>query len=294
VEVLAASGTIYTQNFSWYDNAAQLIDDGVLEWKHLPWTQYYYDLSAYAGQSVTVRYTAYDCNFAGHYCWGYIDDTQWLSAAQVPTATVTPTFSRTPTVTRTPTISPTPTITRTLTLTPTQTDTSTITWTPTLTLSPTVTQTLTPTQTPTITLTPTPTSTATWTPTPTSTSTATNTVTPTATNTPCGWPGDTCTPTPTPEDAFFVSKNIFNANSESVSIFVSFPQTGSYTLKIYNSAGEHIKTLDNQAKVSGGLVTSYLWDGKNKYGQDCASGMYIIYYAEPFNRRLARVLLIRK
>jgi len=150
-----------------------------------------------------------------------------------------------------------------------------------------------PTPTPTVTFTPT----ATYT--PTNTSTPTPSPTPTATFTPCGWPGNTCTPTntftptPTPIDAFYVSKNIFNANQESVSIFVAFPNPGHYTLSIYNSAGEHIKTMDTQ-QLRTSYQSYYLWDGKNKYGQDCASGMYIIYVAEPLHRKLARVLLIRR
>jgi flagellar hook assembly protein FlgD len=91
-----------------------------------------------------------------------------------------------------------------------------------------------------------------------------------------------------------VSKNVFDANQESVSIYVSFPQSGNFTLRIYNSAGEHIKTLDNNTKILGGWMEGYLWDGTNKYGEKCAGGVYIIYYVEPYQRRLARVLLIRR
>src|SRR5581483_5587352 len=127
MEVIVGGTTIYSQRFSWFDNTALLVDDGVNTWKHLPWTEYYYDMSAYVGQTATIRYTAYDCNQGGHYCWGYIDDAQWLSTFQVPTPTNTPTNSptRTPTATftNTPTITPTPTMTPTYTptLSPTQT-----------------------------------------------------------------------------------------------------------------------------------------------------------------------------
>jgi hypothetical protein len=141
-EILDSTGTpIYSTRFSWYDNASQLVDDGCPNtggpWKHLPWTQYFWDMSAYIGQSVTIRYTAYDCAYSGHQCWGFIDDAQWLTASQVPTYTPTPsstpTMTQTPTVTDTPTPTPSFTTTFTPTNTPTPTATSTATTTPTFT-----------------------------------------------------------------------------------------------------------------------------------------------------------------
>jgi len=94
-------------------------------------------------------------------------------------------------------------------------------------------------------------------------------------------------------DTFYVSKNIFNAEQESVSIFVAIPRDhAKYTLRVYNSAGEHIKTLDDQY-LTAPFQGSYNWDGTNKYGQKCASGMYILYCIEPYSRKMARVLLIR-
>jgi hypothetical protein len=161
-----------------------------------------------------------------------------------------------------------------------------------------------PTPTPTYTITPT----ATLTPcgypgntcTPTFTPTLSPTFTPTPTLTPCGYPGNTCTPTltptisPTPMDVFYVSKNIFNANQEPVSIYVSFNQyPGNYSLSIYNSAGEFIANLDNQ-RINGGYENLYHWDGTNQNKEKCANGVYIIYLIEPLHRKIARVLLIRR
>ncbi len=160
--------------------------------------------------------------------------------------------------------------------------TSTPTATPTFTLTPV------PSATPTITLTPTPTFTASPTGTPTST------FTPTITDTPCGFPGNTCTPTPTPytADIFYVSKNAFSP-SNPVSIYVNYTvYPGQYALRIYNSAGEHIKTLDDRP-LSGPVSQWYSWDGKNKYGDTCASGVYILYLMEPLGEHTARILLVR-
>ncbi len=182
--------------------------------------------------------------------------------------------------------------------------------TPTLTPTPTLTATFSPTATSNVSATPTntfpPTSTATFTPTatatstPTPTTTPTNTATPTATNTPCGFPGNTCTPTPTPTstptpviaDVFYVSKNVFSP-SEPVSILVDYTTyPGQYDLWIYNTAGEHIKTLDSKT-LSEPVSQWYSWDGKNKYGDPCASGVYIIYVVEPFSQKMRKVVLVR-
>lgn len=155
-------------------------------------------------------------------------------------------------LTDTPTVSPTPTQTGTPTFTPTITDTPTITMTPTVTSTPTI------------------------------------------TNTPTVTPTPTITPTPAPTfDVFYVDHNQFDPANGPISINVQYSEyPGNYALWIYNSAGEHIRTLDSQS-VNGPITQWYSWDGKNKNGAECASGMYIIYLEEPFSRKLRRILLIR-
>jgi hypothetical protein len=175
-----------------------------------------------------------------------------------------------------------PTFTPTGTLTPGNGATSTPTSTPTPTPSGTPTQTATATSTATGALTPTSTPSATGTLTPTqavsSTPTSTFTVTPTIPN----------------YDIFSVSRNILNTSAgESVSITVAYSEfPGDYSLVIYNSAGEHIKTLDSRPLTSA-QTFNYTWDGKNKYGEPCASGVYILYLIEPFDRKIKKLLLVR-
>ncbi|HTC20965.1 MAG TPA: hypothetical protein VK859_08965, partial [bacterium] len=109
----------------------------------------------------------------------------------------------------------------------------------------------------------------------------------------CGYPGNTCTPTPTPADTFYVSQNLFNPANGPVSIFVAYSlYPGNYSLNVYNSAGEHIKTLDSQG-LNNPIDRPYFWDGTNKYGDKCASGVYIFYLVEPFGVKIKRILLIR-
>ena len=160
--------------------------------------------------------------------------------------------------------------------------------------------TATPTNTPTITATSTPTFTATLSPTFTPSFTPTSTATPTPTDTPCGFPSNTCTwtptftPTATPytADIFDVTKNVLRSG-ESVSVFVNYTTyPGQYDLRVYNSAGEHIKTLDSQ-QLTAPVSQWYSWDGKNKYGDSCASGVYILDLVEPYSQKQKRILLLR-
>jgi len=67
---------------------------------------------------------------------------------------------------------------------------------------------------------------------------------------------------------------------------------GAYSLRVYNSAGEHIRTLDDGI-LDNPVRRSYAWDGKNKYGEPCASGVYVIYLIEPYDRKIKRVILMR-
>ena len=242
-----------------------------------------------------------------------------------PVPTNTFTYSFTPTYTYTPTLSPT--FTQTFTLTPTFTYTeipgtntftpaptktftytSTATYTYTSTYTPTFTQTFTTTPTytntlpsgtdtftpvPTNSFTPSYTPTFTYTPTPSYTSTITYTPTITATPTITSTP--TNTPTATPNfDIFYVDKNLWTPSKDGpVSMYVGYSKYGGeYSFRIYNTAGEHIKTLDAYRPTQP-ITKSYTWDGKNKNGDDCASGVYILYLIEPFDRKVKRLILVK-
>ncbi len=94
-------------------------------------------------------------------------------------------------------------------------------------------------------------------------------------------------------DYFTVTKNVFKGGGDPVSIFVGTTQyPGPFELNIYNSAGEHIKTLDSRF-LEAPYEKSYYWDGTNKYGDTCASGVYLFYLTEPMDRKTKRVIFIR-
>jgi hypothetical protein len=145
------------------------------------------------------------------------------------------------------------------------------------------------TNTPTIT----PTSTATPTITPTFSPTSTFTATPTGTITPLFSPIPTGSLNST--DLFTINKNIFKpALDGSVSMYVGYSKyPGDFSMMVYNTAGEAITQLVPPQKVTTAVAQSYFWDGKNKDGQACASGVYLIYLVEPYDRKLRRLILLR-
>jgi hypothetical protein len=108
-------------------------------------------------------------------------------------------------------------------------------------------------------------------------------------------PINTWTPTATVVgEVFQVCKNVYNVTIDpSVCITIGTAEyPGNMELKIYNSAGEHIKTLYNQYLTAPLPPLLINWDGTNKYGQKVASGVYIIYLIKPEGRLLARLIVI--
>ena len=75
VEIISGTATIYSQRFSSNDNASLLVDGDIANnWKYLPWMQVDIPLAAYIGDTLTVRFTAYNCFDSMHSSDGYIDD----------------------------------------------------------------------------------------------------------------------------------------------------------------------------------------------------------------------------
>jgi len=206
--------------------------------------------------------TAWD--YGLNWCWYYTPPTCTFTPTPTETSTLSPTATLTPTLPPTATRTPTPTITltSTRTLTPTRTATATRT----LTLTRTQTSTLTATLTRTITPTPTP--------------------TPTFDLTVIGTAVDPC-------NAFFADQNLFHPSQGPLSIVVgqcTYP--GTFSLKVYNTAGEQVRTLD-EGQLTGFWQRAYPWDGRNQKGEDCASGVYLLRLVGPKTTKALRVLLVR-
>ncbi len=224
--------------------------------------------------------------------------TDTLQNTATITNTPTATFSLTATGTFTYTVVNTATNTATLTFSATNSFTTTATFTDTPSSTPTSTATSTFTRTPENTRTNTMTNTATSTNTATFTLTFTQTPTNTANLTPSATPTSTLVPTwtytATPSaDIFTVCKNVINTGiGEKACITIGTQFPGQTSLKIYNSAGEHIKTLFDQDLNWPLPKTTYMWDGTNKFGDKVASGIYVIYFIEFYQRHVARLVVI--
>jgi len=108
-------------------------------------------------------------------------------------------------------------------------------------------------------------------------------------------PIDTWTATATPpSEVFDICKNVFHITQDGqVCIIIGTAHhPGPMSLRIYNTAGEHIKTLYDAYLDAPMLPTTLYWDGSNKYGQKVASGVYVVYLINPYTRKIGRLVVI--
>jgi hypothetical protein len=106
----------------------------------------------------------------------------------------------------------------------------------------------------------------------------------------------TATPTAFPpcNSTFYVSRNMYFPATDLPQLFVRCDLCfqGPYSVKVYNSAGEKVKTLrDNSNQPAG--PDQVPWDGKNDAQVGVASGVYIIVMIDTFTYHEARVVVIR-
>jgi hypothetical protein len=109
-------------------------------------------------------------------------------------------------------------------------------------------------------------------------------------------------PTPSPtstsvfpcQSTFFVSRNQYSPQTDVPALFIntSLCQAGTYSLKIYNTAGEFVRMLREKGNQPAG-PDQVSWDGKNTQGDYVASGVYIIVFIEPLGFHQARVAVVR-
>ena len=102
----------------------------------------------------------------------------------------------------------------------------------------------------------------------------------------------TATWTATPSDDFALSGNTFQPGSGDVFVIhykVSSP--GRYSLRIFNSAGELVKVLQN-LESKWPVEDDVPWDGKNEMGEYVAAGVYIVYFESQRYMRIAKFLVL--
>jgi hypothetical protein len=96
-----------------------------------------------------------------------------------------------------------------------------------------------------------------------------------------------------PNDVLYLSENLLQPSQAPVSIFWStslYP--GHLKLRIYNTAGEWIQTLDD-TQVSAPYQNSTSWSGTNWKGDRLASGVYFFLLTNATDTKTARLLLVR-
>ena len=70
-----------------------------------------------------------------------------------------------------------------------------------------------------------------------------------------------------------IEPNYPNPFNPSTNISYSIPDDRLVTLKVYNTLGEEVATLVNGFQTAGSY--SAVWDGRNNFGQQVSSGIYI-------------------
>ena len=119
----------------------------------------------------------------------------------------------------------------------------------------------------------------------------------TPTPTPSPTPSVSPTPTP-PPDTLSLSLNLLSQASGPVSIHeVIAEYPGRFSLRVYNTAGELVKVLDdntNTQSLSTGVLDAWVsWDGTNTHGDKVASGVYVIELTGPFRTMSARIAVVK-
>jgi hypothetical protein len=113
--------------------------------------------------------------------------------------------------------------------------------------------------------------------------------------TPTNTPVPTATAQPPCNSSFYVSRNQYSPTTDQPQLFVRdyICFEGPYSVKIYNSAGEWVRTLVDISDQAGGVFVQKNWDGKNDAQAYVADGVYIIVMVDSLSRHMAKVVVVR-
>jgi hypothetical protein len=239
-----------------WQNFAQLSGDIMSQWNY-----YSFSLSAYAGQTVQLRFWFDSIDgVANAYRGWYVDDVAVGGPVTVtPTRSASPSATRTPSPTATPSTTPSgsPSASPSASVTLTATISPSYTASPTVSVSPTITATRTP-----------------WGP------TGFHTATPT----PVALLSEDVLDAPYPEP--------FRPGTGPLTLPFGLAQAEKLTLKVYDLRGQEVAVLVDGVDYPAGkaLLT---WDGRVDGGTSAASGLYLILFKTPLTRQTRRVVLLR-
>jgi hypothetical protein len=96
----------------------------------------------------------------------------------------------------------------------------------------------------------------------------------------------------TPRYANDLEQNYPNPFNPATTIEYSIARPGHVTLRVYNVAGQLVRTLvdENQAP---GPVRIARWDGRNETGNPVASGVYLYQLEAPGFTRTKKMVMVR-
>ena len=89
----------------------------------------------------------------------------------------------------------------------------------------------------------------------------------------------------------FSAQNFPNPANPSTTIKYSLPDEVQVQLVIYNSLGQRIRMLLNQNQQPG--IHSIIWNGKDTYGRDVATGIYLYVLEAGPNRLINKMILLK-
>ena len=110
--------------------------------------------------------------------------------------------------------------------------------------------------------------------------------------TPTNTPQPTNTPVPPCSAQFLISKNEYSPKTSLTQLAINYSlcAPGSCSIKIYNTAGEKVRTLTDSSQNIG--VYQLPWDGRNDKQAYVASGVYLIVFTEPLGIHYGRVMIV--
>jgi len=92
-------------------------------------------------------------------------------------------------------------------------------------------------------------------------------------------------------EKFTLLQNYPNPFNPSTTISFHLPKKSKVVLKIYNLIGEQVRTLVHSVQLAG--EKSVVWDGRDRYDQELASGVYIYHLQAGSEVQSRKMLLVR-
>ena len=90
---------------------------------------------------------------------------------------------------------------------------------------------------------------------------------------------------------FDLKQNYPNPFNPSTVISYEIPQNEIVTLELYNALGEKVRTLVNELQIPGKYEIT--WDGKNSFGNQLSSGVYLYRLTAGSNTKVMKMMLLR-